>query len=97
MPSNDVHLAMAFGDTRIQQVVRLVNLQRQHYKEFGERGRYIARHAIFTIAMDCRIAGIERTIIGQRAERRSPVGSRAGRALTALLTAAHRHRAPNAA
>ena len=63
MPSNDVHLAMAFGDTRIQQVVRLVNLQRQHYKEFGERGRYIARHAIFTIAMDCRIAGIERTII----------------------------------
>ncbi len=63
MPSNDVQLSKAFGDTRIQQVVRLVNLQRQHYEEFGERGRYIARHAIFTMVMDCRIAGIERTII----------------------------------
>ena len=63
MPSNDVQLTMAFGDTRIQQVVRLVNLQRQHYEEFGERGRYIARHAIFTMVMDCRIAGIERATI----------------------------------
>jgi hypothetical protein len=63
MPSHDVQLSKAFGDTRLQQVVRLVNLQRQHYEECGELGRYIARHAIFTMVMDCRIAGIERATI----------------------------------
>ncbi len=63
MPSNDVQLAKAFGHTRLCQVVRLVNLQRQHDEEFGELGRRITRRAIYTMVMDCRIAGIERTTI----------------------------------
>ena len=63
MPSNDLQVAKAFGETRLRQVARLVALQRQHYEEFSQLGRYMTQRAIFTMVMDCRIAGIERPTI----------------------------------
>ncbi len=63
MPSNDVQLAKAFGDTRLRQAVRLVELQRHHDEEFSDLGRYMTKRAIFTMMMDCLIAGIERATI----------------------------------
>ena len=63
MATNDVQLARDFGDTRLRQAARLPDLQRAHYDEFSELGRYMTQRAIFTMVMDCRIAGIERATI----------------------------------
>ena len=63
MPSNDVQQAKAFRDTRLRQLARLVELQRHHDEEFSALGRCMTRRAIYTMVIDCRIAGMETTII----------------------------------
>ena len=74
MATNDVQLAKDFGDTRLRQVARLVDLQRAHYDEFSELGRYMTQRAIFTMVMDCRIAGIDRATIDIALAGDLPVG-----------------------
>ncbi len=48
----------AFAATRLAQIGRLVQLQKERPEEFSGEGLKLVRHAIFVMVLDCRHAGL---------------------------------------
>ena len=63
MPSNGLGMAQDFAETRLRQVARLAALQREYVEEFNDLGHIMTQLAIFTMVMDCRMAGVDQAAI----------------------------------
>ena len=61
--STTVESRHAFATTRLAQIARLVQLQKECPEEFSGKGLKLVRHAIFVMVLDCRQAGLATAFI----------------------------------